>query len=271
MGKLKWVVGIMGALGGAAWLGTKIQPEPFAPPSDPGHDLGMVDLPDDLPKPVHRYLQAVTLLPRVENLYASGRGKAAFDVGPLKVWVPLRWRAYVEPGRQFRWEGELAWFGQPILGGSASIIDGEAHVTEGWETKTGAAVLKSEHTILWLYTLAFAPSALLTLPEITWQPLDRTAARMIFPYGDDEWSFSLFFDPASGTLERLTTHRFNEEIGAFRPYQARFGERRSLGGTSLPASLAVSWVDVLYMTMNVEHVRYNVELPFPAQAARSEG
>ncbi len=271
MGKLKWIAGILGALGGAAWLGTRVQPEPFTPPSDFGRDLGAVNLPDGLPEPVHRYFQAVTLLPRVESVYASGRGRFALDLGPLNVWTPMRWRAFVEPGRQFRWEAELTWYGQPFIGGAAEIIDGEARSAVGWQAKVGAAISKAEHTTLWLYTLAFCPSALLALPGVRWQALDRTAARMIFPYQGEEWAFTLFFDRASGTLTRLTTHRFKEDIGAFRPYQIHFGERRPLGGTSLPASLTASWVDVPYAQLTLEQVRYNVDLPFPAEKELQAG
>lgn len=265
MGKLTWIARTAAALGGVAWLGLKVPPAPFPPPSDFGRDLGVVDLPEGLPEPAHKYFQSVALLPRVTSVFASGRGGFALGQGGLRIWAPMRWRAYVEPGRQFRWESELTWFGRPVVGGCDEIVAGVARSTQGWQTLAGEATHKAAHTALWLYTLAFAPSALFALPGVRWQPLDRTAARLIFPYRDDEWTFSLFFDPASGTLTRLTTHRFKPEIGAFRPYQVRFGERRSLGGTSLPSWLETAWVGVPSTRLTLEQVRYNVELPFPAE------
>ena len=268
MGLFKWVAGGMAVAGGGAWLGFKVSPAPFAVPPDPGRDLGPVDLADGLPEPVRRYYEAVALLPRVESAYASGRGEYLLvQAGPLKLWAPMRWRLYLQPGRQFRWEGELTWYGQPFIGGSEEIVNGEARFVLGWQTQTGEAIHKTEHTLLWLHTVMLCPSALLTLPEVSWTAIDHVAARLSFPSAnthapDDRWTFTLYFDPASATLTRLTTHRFKETIGAFLPYQVRFGERRPLGGTSLPGSLVSSWVDTPVAKLLVEQVRYNVPLPF---------
>jgi hypothetical protein len=265
--------GALAALGGLAWLGLKVPPEPFAPPSEAGRDLGHVKLPDELPNPARRHFQAVALLPRVESALASGRGRFALAERPLKVWAPMRWRAYVEPGRQFRWEAELTWFGRPFIAGNDEIIGGQARSMMGGHARTGEAIRKSEHTVLWLYTLAFCPSALFTLPEVEWKAVDDdVTARLLFPYQDKEWCFNLHFDPASSALARVTTQRFHGSTGELCAYQVTFAERRSLGGTSLFSLISAAWGDDFYIHLTPEHARYNVALPFapenpPAESA----
>ncbi|MBN1284607.1 MAG: hypothetical protein JXB47_04345 [Anaerolineae bacterium] len=265
MGKRGWAAGIAGAaLGGAAWFGLKVPPAPFPPPDDAGRDLDAVDLPDGLPDPVLRYYRAVALFPRVTSVYASGRGRRRIVAGRLPAWAPVRWRLYLEPGGQFRREIDFAWLGQPVIRRRDEIIDGAAKTVVGGQTLTGDAVHRAGHTTLWVYTLAFCPTALLTLPGVEWEPVDGATARLHIPQIDSHAPpFTLFFDPASSALTRVYTGRFHERSGRYYPYQVTFGPRRSLGGTSLTNQVGAAWGGDFYMHMDVEDVRRNVALPFP--------
>lgn len=260
MDKLRWTAGAAAVLGGVAWAGLKVPPGPFAPPVGDGDDLGMVALPDDLPDPVQRYYRALALFPRVQSVYVSGRGRLLVAG---RVWAPVRWRLYLEPGRQFCWDIELAWMGQPVLGGEAKITGGTAELTTAGQTFTGQAIHKAEHTVLWIYTLAFCPTALFTLPSVSWEPVESSVARLHFPQFDSAAPpFTLFFDPASSALERVHTERFDNRFGFYRPYKVTFGPRRSMAGTSLTNQIGAAWGGDFYVHMNVEEVRYNIPLPF---------
>ncbi len=263
MKKWTWIAGAAAALGGAAWLGLKVPPAPY-PTKPPGRDLGDAPLPEGLPAPVHRFYRAVAQFPRVESAYANGRGRILMAPEPAEVWVPVRWELYLEPGRQFRWTAEGTWFGLPVLQGGDEIVNGEARFAIAGQVLTGDATYKAEYMILWLYTLAVCPTALLTMPAVRWETVDDVTARLYYPYAEDEeWHFTLHFDPASSALSRVTTERFDIQTGGFRPYQSTFGVRRSMAGTSLPVTMCVAWGDAFYFYGNMEHVSYNIDLPFP--------
>ncbi len=265
MRKSTWIAGIAGALGGVAWLGFKVPPVPFAPPDIPGQDRGTLTLPDGLPAPVQRYYRALTLFPRAASAYVSGRGR--FLLAPLSLWVPMRWRAYFEPGHQFRWETDLTWFGRTVLRGCDEIIAGNARFISGRQVMTGDAIYRTECTVLWIYTLAFCPTALLELPGIEWEARDAVSARLHFTqYVADAPPLTLHFDPASSALTRVTTERFHAASGTYRPYQARFGVRRTMGGASLSKNVSAAWGDAFYINIELECVRYNIALPFSTEA-----
>jgi hypothetical protein len=264
MGKLKWIIGAAAALGGAGWLGLKVPPKLYDTPDDPGRDLGTLAMPDDLPAPVTRCYRAIALFPRVETAYAHGRGKIALGSKPFKVWLPLRWQSWVEPGRQFRWDAESTWFGLKLFGGGDEIVGGEARFAMGPMAQTGDAIFKAEHPILWFYTLWFCPSALLAMPGIRWEAVDDVTACLHFPpmNGQETRPFILHFDPASSALVRISTERFQDQTGEYVPYQGTMGVRRSFGGTSLSVTAGAAWGDDFYVHLTLEHARYNIELPF---------
>jgi hypothetical protein len=257
----KVVLGLVGGLvllAGIGWGGLQVPAPEFPPPAQGSHDLGTVPLPPNLPPPVQRYFQVAfgEQIPQVESLMAWGRARANFGL-----WMPLRFQLYHRPGRAFRRDMEVTWFGLPVLKALDQYVDGKGMTGPLGNLATGPEVDQGANLILWAEA-SFMPSLLVTDPRIRWEAIDETSARLIFPLGEGEDEMIFHFDPSSGLLTRTTAMRYRDAQHGKIPWSAGILDWQTVHGVQLPRRVAITWADQgrPWSYWDFEHVAWNVDI-----------
>jgi hypothetical protein len=202
-------------------------------------DAGTVAIPEGLPEPVRRYVQVAfgERVPRIESMTTWGRARANFGV-----WMPLRFRLYHLPGRAFRREMEVTWFGIPVLHALDSYIDGKGMTGPVGQLESGPKVDQGANLILWAEA-SFMPSLLISDPRIRWEAIDATSARLFFPFGSGEDEMIFHFDPQSGLITRTFALRYRGSDGEKAPWHAEILSWQTIDGMQIPREVAVTWED----------------------------
>ena len=239
---IKIVIGILGGLAvlaGIGWAGLQVRPSSFAPPDDAPKNLGVVDVPADLPAPVRRYFLTAfgEQVPRTESLIALGTGRANFGF-----WMPLRFRLTHDPGVAFQRDMEVTWFGRTVLKAVDRYVNGAGMTGPVGREATGPAVDQGANMILWAEA-PLIPSLWLTDDRIRWEAIDNTSARLIFPFHDGEDELTVHFDPESGLISHLTALRFRSEETGKVPWRVDFLTWQTMNGVTVPEQLSVTWAD----------------------------
>ncbi len=119
--------GFLALLAGVGWLGLRIAPSPPPRHAERTPELETVALPPDLPEPVRGYY-LVTVgeePPRIKTAVVWGRGY--FNLNGL--WFPARFKTYYDiPGRAFRRDLDLTWFGIQVFRGSDVYVGGKGEL-----------------------------------------------------------------------------------------------------------------------------------------------
>lgn len=256
--------GAMAALAGAAWVGLRIEPEPFAPLVHPVPPLDHVPLPGDLPPPVARFYHTIAgdNVPVVNTAIVSGRATLYM----MGITFPARFRFTYEAGRNYHHNIEATFFGLPILKADESYIDGAARmvlpfgVTENEPKVDMAANLGLWGEALWM------PSILVTDPRVRWQAIDGATARLIVPFGEQEDSFIVTFDPQTGLLANAIAYRYREADDEQKtPWHIEPHGWQTFNGVRIPTPASVTWMDQdrPWAIFRLEEVLYNVPVSPP--------
>ena len=138
------LAGGVAVLAGIGWAGFQVAPAALPASTDDPQDLGVVDLPADLPAPVQRYFRAAlgNKAPRIDSLVAVGRARAKFGI-----WMPLRYRLVHRPGYEFERYMEVTWFGLPVLKAIDRFVDGKGMAGPVGRAATGPAVDQAANMI----------------------------------------------------------------------------------------------------------------------------
>ncbi|MBV7331535.1 hypothetical protein KFU94_25525 [Chloroflexi bacterium TSY] len=233
------IIGGLIVLVGIGWVGLQVQPSNLLPPPDEPGNLGTVAVPPHLPAPVRRYFE-VTLgeeVPRVGSLVVCGRARANFGI-----WMSLRYRLVHRPGYAFERYMEVTWFGFPVLKAIDRYVDGIGMTGPMGKEATGPAVDQGANMILWVEA-PLMPSLWITDPRIRWEAIDETAARLIFPFDDEEDELIVYFDPESSLITRITALRYRDEASGKIPWRADFLAWQKNDGITLPSHISITWED----------------------------
>jgi len=252
------VAGGVAVLAGIGWAGLQVSPSNLPPTVDEPRDLGMVEIPTDLPAPVRRYFQVAVgdQAPRIESLVVCGRARANFGL-----WLPLRYRLVHRPGYDFERYMEVTWFGLPVLKAIDRYIDGVGMTGPLGKAAMGPAVDQGANMILWAEA-PLMPSLWITDERIRWEAVDDTTARLIFPYDQEEDELTVHFDPESGLIAQITALRYRDEEHGKIPWHVDFTSWQTVNGAKLPARIAVTWEDQgePWSYWDFEHVFWNVDI-----------
>ncbi len=265
-------LGVLGivllAIVGVVWLGFAVPYPNFPPLAGETLQGERMLVPRGLPAPVERYLRAVSLdgetLPRLHSASYWGRASAR----PFGVWLPVRHRVVVVPGRWFTREMEFPWYGVTLL----RVLD--SYRNGAGETRLRGLINDSTtgpHTDQGAY-LALASESIM-LPSVEalqgrWEAIDEHSARLSLPYGEGGESLVVSFDPASGLPTRIHAMRYKAETGPKVGWHIDVSAYRELAGLRVPTHFEVVWEDVdrAWSTWDVEGLELNVGVPAPGAA-----
>lgn len=246
---------------GAARLGLRLRPQPFPAYPKPTPELEYVPLPAHLPAPVARYYRAIAgeRIPRITSAIISARGSLRFS----SITFPARLRFTHIAGQGYRHYIEATVFGYPLLKVNEHFLDGQARmalpvgVIENEPKVDMAANLALWGESVWL------PSILATDPRVRWEALDDATARLVIPFGAEEDTFTITFDPETGLIRQMEALRYREATDEAKiPWRMEPLSWARFHSLLLPARAAVTWVDEgrPWLVMEVEEIVYNVDV-----------
>ena len=263
------VLGVIITLIILGWIGIKIKPKPFAHYPDQGSQLESVTIPANLPAPVSRYFCLVygDRIPVIESVIISGRAK--MRVGGLT--FPGRFRFTHKAGQDYRHYIEATIFGIPILKVNESYLDGSSRlelpfgVTDGEPKINQAANLGLWAESIWL------PAIFITDARVHWEAVDDKTATLFVPYGDEEETFVVRFDPKTGLVQFFEAMRYREAADEAKSLWINEAlDWSDINGYTLPTQGAVTWLDEgsPWAVFTIEEIVYNVEVD---EYVRSKG
>jgi hypothetical protein len=248
---------------GVVWLGFKIPARPLLP--DLGtqpEEVERIQPAPDVPELLQRWLRAggEPRIPSPRSVVAYGRGRFRIARLPLlgNVWAPVAWTLHLVPGQAFVWRMRIYWFRRLIVDGGDMYRDGRGQFIFGHEPLASEYLDRSERLALWLYSIAFAPAVLLSLPESAFQALDESSLQVSIPAEEGPMEFTLRFDSASGALIRVETRRPAIKDGRLFLFQLALERYQPTDyGIRLPARLRPGWDEETSACYDLDGLYYN--------------
>ena len=199
--------------------------------------LGSVRLPANLPAPVLRYLHVALgeHAPHIKSAVFWGRAQANFGI-----WAPMRFQLYHRVGYDFRRELQITWFGFPLLQALDQYVNGQGMTGLVGKADTGARVDQGSNMILFAEAPLY-PSIFVTDPRIRWVAIDDTSAQLFFPFGEEEDAMTVYFDPQTDLITKMTALRYFGANGEKEPWRVDFLTWQQVDGMTIPARSAITW------------------------------
>ena len=261
---MKYTIVLIGALGIiliAGWLGLQVKPKPFPTYPERTPALNTVELPADLPAPVARYYKTVIgdQIPVIESAVISGRAKLRF----FGLRFPARFRFTHITGQGYRHYIEATIFGYPVMKVNEHYLDGKARL------QLPVGVIENEPRVdlaanlaLWAEAV-WMPSIFITDPRVRWETVDDTTARLVVPFGEEEDALTVTFDPQTGLIRTMEAMRYREATDeAKTPWRNEPLGWQAFHGIMIPSPAAVTWLDegTPWSVWSIEDVVYNVDV-----------
>jgi len=255
--------GLLAVLVASGWLGLQVKPKPFPdyPKKAPALTLNTVALPADLPAPVARFYKTIIgdQVPVIESAVISGRGKLRVK----GITFPARFRFTHIAGQGYRHYIEATMFGYPVMKVNEWYLDGHARM----ELPVG--VIEDEPKIDMAANLAlwgeavWLPSILVTDPRVRWEAIDDTTARLVVPFGGEEDTFTVTFDPQTGLIRTMEAMRYREATDEAKiPWRNEPLGWQTFHEIEIPSPAATTWLDegTPWAVWTIEDVVYNADV-----------
>jgi hypothetical protein len=269
---MKYILILIGALVAilvVGWLGLQVKPKPFPAYPEQTPALKTVELPADLPAPVARYYETIIgdQIPVIESAVITGRAKLRL----FGLRFPARFRFTHVAGQGYRHYIEATIFGYPVMKVNEYYLDGNARmelpvgVIENEPKVDMAANLGLWGESVWL------PSIFITDPRVRWEAIDDTTARLVVPFdfaqdrpfGEEEDTFTVSFDPQTGLIRMLEAMRYREATDEAKiPWRNEPLGWQTFHGIKIPSPASVTWLDegTPWSVWTIEDVAYNVDV-----------
>lgn len=262
------LLGVLVLLVVLGWIGLQIDPKSLPAYPERAVEFETIPLPDDLPAPVARFYQLTVgdQIPVVHSAVLTGTGTTRFQ----GITFPARFRFTHDAGIDYRHYLEATMFGTPVMKVNEWFLDGHSKLELPFGTvENEPQVDQAANLGLWAESI-WLPSIFLTDPRVRWEAIDETTARLIVPFGEEEDTFTAFFDPETGLLLRLEAMRWKnagDEEKILWINEARDWEM--VNGVLLPTVGAVTWEDegTPWAVFTVEDIAYNVDVTEYVRAA----
>jgi hypothetical protein len=231
------IVGTLAALAAIAWVGLQIPSKIVSPATGKSQAGGSVQIPENLPAPVRRYLQVALgdHAPRIESAVFWGRAQANFGL-----WLPMRFQLYHRVGYDFRRDMQITWFGFPVLKALDQYVNGQGLTGLVGKADTGERIDQGSNMILFAEAPLY-PSIFATDRRIRWVAIDDSSAQMFFPFGDEEDSMTVYFDPQTDLITKMTALRYFGANGEKEPWRVDFLSWQVVDGMTIPLRSAITW------------------------------
>jgi hypothetical protein len=263
---LRYLIGGLMAAVAVTWIGLRIQPQPLPPVDLTPADVATTGLPDDLPAPVARFYQAVygDAVPVVRTAVISGRGTMRIS----GITFPARFRFSHVAGQDYRHYIENTVFGAKMLAVDEWFVDGKARLQLPFGVSEGPNIDQGANLALWAEAI-WMPSLWVTDERTRWEPIDDSSARLVVPFGSQQETFTVTFDPDTGLLRRMESMRYRGEGDAAKTLWVnevvQWGE---LDGHTVPLHATVAWGDERpWARLRAEELVYNADLSSYVRAA----
>ncbi len=245
------------------WLGLRIPARPKKPIlSTPENPLDLTAIPEDLPRPVARYLQLLFPqgIPNLSPVVAWGTGRITSHLRVFgTVWLPLSWTLYLYPAVGYLWRTNITWYMRPFLKGGDQYLDGHGTYRMGNDTLESEFIDLSEFTILWIHTLVFAPFSLPYTPGLKWQLIDdRSIWLTVTGPNQASYNFKLLFS-SSGMLEKIETKRAASRDGTLLDFSTTI-VHSPVPESSHLINLKNAWESVVYLDLKSNGIFYDVNI-----------
>lgn len=245
---------------GVGWLGLRVQPSPLPDASITAGQVTTVRLPGGLPAPVDRFYRELygERVPVVDSAVISGRGTMRI----AGITFPARFRFSHVTGESYRHYIELTGFGARLMAVNEWFVDDHARLELPFGVSEGPNIDQGANLALWAEAI-WMPSVWVTDPKVRWEPIDDTSTRLTVPFGDDDETFTVHFDPETGLLTRMQSLRFKGAAA-----EARTGWRNEapewgrVDGHPVPLTATVTWADEgsPWADLRTDEVVYNADL-----------
>jgi hypothetical protein len=204
---------------------------------------------------LERYVEELGLPAGVDLVEARGTGGIRQPVvGSHGYWLPMRWSVHLVPGKEFVFLERVRAAGIPLRSGGEELRDGRGRFRKGRRVLAGHAVDRAQHAALWAWSLVLAPGFALRHPGVFVERAGDDGARLAFPFGSETWECTLRFDPATGLLRRIDTHRDDARDGRSRRWSAEVERWGTRGGHPSPGRLLTRWDEVPALRLDVASV-----------------
>jgi len=151
--------------------------------------------------------------------------------------------------------------------GLDAYVDGRGLVRIGRTTRSGERIDQGALIAMWGEALVI-PDAWLTQPDMAWEPIDESAARLVVSRSSGPVVLDVQFSPATGLPSSCRADRYKDE-GALTPWVGRWSNwRAAAGGVLVPRRMDVRWLDEPKPWLDIRVRRVLLNAPVDTELAR---
>jgi len=255
------IIAVFASISLLVWIGTKLNPKPFAPYPYDSQDSGSFPLPGDLPEPVGRFYRTLygDEIPEINSFILTGRGNLRFQ----GVTLPARLRFTHDAGKGYRHYIETTLWGVPVMKVNEHFLNLKSRLALPFGVvENEPQVDEAANLGMWSETLMF-PGVFISTEGVRWEPIDEAKAKLIVPFGEKEDEFTVYFNPQTGLIDKMAAMRWknagDSEKTLWEAQALAWGE---IDGWKMPVLFAAQWMDesTPWLVARIEGVTWNADM-----------
>jgi len=126
----------------------------------------------------------------------------------MGVTMAARMRFIHDAGKGCRHYIETTFWGLPVMKVNEHYLDGRSRLALPFGViENEPQVDEAANLGMWSETMIFQ-GVFLSTEGVRWEPIDTDTATLFVPFGSTEDAFKVYFDPATGLIEKMETMRW---------------------------------------------------------------